>query len=143
MYGPSPPRAWAVAFWAASLTASTSMPSTWTLGMPYRAPHARPHAVLVVLDHVDDRQLPQRRHVERFGDLALVDRAIAQVGHRDQRLLAVAVRKREAGADRHLGADDAVAAVEILLAAEHVHRAALALRVAAAASGQLGHDATR
>jgi hypothetical protein len=37
-------------------------------------------------------------------------------------------------------ADDAVAAVEVLLAAKHVHRAALAARVAALASGELGHD---
>ena len=49
--------------------------------------------------------------------------------------------KGEAGADRHLRADDAVAAEEILLAAEHVHRAALAVRIAAAAPGQLGHHA--
>ena len=49
----------------------------------------------------------------------------------------------EAGAERHLGADDAVPAVEALLAGEHVHRAALALGVAAAAPGQLGHDAAR
>ena len=47
----------------------------------------------------------------------------------------------EARADRHLGADDAMAAVEILLAAEHVHRAALALGIAGAATGQFGHHA--
>jgi hypothetical protein len=37
------------------------------------------------------------------------------------------VAEGEAGAERHLGGDDAVAAEEFLLAAEHVHRAALAL----------------
>ena len=51
--------------------------------------------------------------------------------------------KAKAGADRHLGADDAVAAEEVLLAAEHVHRAALAVRIAAAAPGQFGHDPLR
>src|SRR5438045_8734195 len=45
--------------------------------------------------------------------------------------------------DRHLRADDAVAAEEVLLRAEHVHRAALAVRIAAAAPGQFGHDALR
>src|SRR5690606_3095061 len=40
---------------------------------------------------------------------------------------------------RYLGADDAMAAEEILLAAEHVHRAALALGIAAAPPCQLGH----
>src|SRR5204862_6739136 len=43
--------------------------------------------------------------------------------------------------DRHLRADDAVAAEEVLLAAEHVHGAALAVRIAATPSGQLRHDA--
>ena len=99
-----------------------------------------PHAVAVVLDHVDDRQLPQRGHVEAFVDLALIDRAVAEIGHRDQAVVAVMVGEGEAGADRHLRADDAVAAEEILLPAEHVHRAALAVRIAAAAPGQLGHD---
>src|SRR4029450_7757920 len=42
---------------------------------------------------------------------------------------------------RHLRADDAVAAVEVLLPREHVHGAALALGVAAAAARQLRHDA--
>jgi hypothetical protein len=36
--------------------------------------------------------------------------------------------------------DDAVAAVEAVLDAEHVHRAALALGNAGGAAGQLGHD---
>ena len=48
--------------------------------------------------------------------------------------------EREAGAERDLRADDAVAAVEAMLDAEHVHRAALALGNAGGAAGQLGHD---
>src|SRR5207237_10459529 len=42
-----------------------------------------------------------------------------------------------------LRADDAVAAEEVLLRAEHVHRAALAVRIAATPPGQFGHDALR
>src|SRR5579883_3138880 len=49
------------------------------------------------------------------------------------------MREPQADANRHLRADDAVAAEEILLAAEHVHRAALALGIAAAPPGELGH----
>src|SRR5215213_10276140 len=49
----------------------------------------------------------------------------------------------ETGADRHLRSDDAVPTVEILLTAEHVHRAALAMRITAASSGQLRHDPFR
>src|SRR3546814_6004892 len=71
------------------------------------------------------RQRPQRRHVEGFVDLALVERAVAEVGDRHRFFVQVAVREGEAGAERHLRPDDAVAAVEALLVAEHVHRAAL------------------
>ena len=101
------------------------------------------HGVSVVLDHVDDRQLPELRHVEALVDLALVGGAVAEIGQADVAVAAVLVGEGEAGAERHLRADDAVAAVEMLLLGEHVHRAALALRQAAAASGQLGHDALR
>ncbi len=58
-------------------------------------------------------------------------------------MLAVTVGEGETGAERYLRADDTVAAVKALLAAEHVHRAALALGVAAAPAGQFGHHAAR
>ncbi len=99
------------------------------------------HRVLVVLDHEDAGQLPQRAHVEGLVDLALVRRAVAEIGEADVVVAAVPVGEGEAGADRHLRADDAVAAVEVLLLGEHVHRAALAAGVAARAAGQLGHHA--
>ena len=51
--------------------------------------------------------------------------------------------KARPGAERNLRADDAVAAEEALLDGEHVHRAALALGIAAAAAGQLRHHALR
>ena len=104
---------------------------------------SRAHGVAVVLDHVDDRQLPERRHVEALVDLSLVCGAVAEIGEADRAVLAVAVGEGDAGAEGDLGADDAVAAVEVLLLREHVHGAALALRQAAAASGQFGHDALR
>ena len=113
------------------------------IGLGRRARHGRAHRVAVVLDDVDDRQLPQRRHVEAFVDLALVGRAVAEIGQRDIVVLAIAVGEGEAGAERHLRADDAVAAVEILLLGEHVHGAALALGIAAATPGEFGHDAAR
>ena len=54
--------------------------------------------------------------------------------------LGIFVLEGEAGAEADLRADDAVAAVEAMLDAEHVHRAALALGDAGVAAGQLGHD---
>jgi hypothetical protein len=101
------------------------------------------HAVFVVLDDVEHRQLPERRHVEGLVHLALIDGAIAEEGRTQVRFGEIAVCKRDAGAQRHVGADDAVAAEEVLLAAEHVHGAALALGIAAAAPGELCHHALR
>src|SRR5690606_39353938 len=71
----------------------------------------RAHAVFVVLDHVDDRQLPQRRHVESFVDLPLVGRAVTEVAEADAAVLAIAVGEREPGAERRRRADDAVTGV--------------------------------
>ena len=45
----------------------------------------------------------------------------------------------DAGGQRNLSADDAVAAEEVLVGVEEVHRAALALRAAADLAEQLGH----
>src|SRR6185312_11788275 len=103
----------------------------------------RAHGVAIVLDDVDDRQLPELGHVEALVDLALVGGAVAEIGHRDVVVAAIAVGEGEPGAERHLRADDAVAAEEALLDAEHVHRAALALGIAVGAAGELGHDALR
>src|SRR5215469_6545199 len=101
----------------------------------------RTHPVAVVLDDVNDRQLPQCRHVETFVNLALVDRAVAEIGDRDLAVVAIMMSEREPGSDGHLGADDAMAAEEILFPAEHMHRAALTVRIAAPAPGQFRHDA--
>ncbi len=65
-------------------------------------------------------------HVEGLVDLALVGRAVAEIGQRSAAVLVVLVREGEAVPSDDLRADDAVAAVELLLGREHVHRAALA-----------------
>src|SRR6185503_6394693 len=111
------------------------------IGQGRGARHRRAHGVTVVLDHVDHRELPQLRHVEALVDLALVGRAVAEIGDADEIIAAVTVGEGEPRPERDLGADDAMAAVEVLLHAEHVHGAALALGIAAAASGEFGHHA--
>src|ERR1700674_4392328 len=113
------------------------------IGLGRRALDCRAHGVLIVLDHVDHRQLPQLRHVEALVHLSLVRRAIAEVGLAHAAVLAVAVRECDAGAERHLGSDDAVSTEEVLLDGEHMHRTALAFGVARTATGKLGHDALR
>src|SRR5690606_14132124 len=99
------------------------------------------HGIAVVLDDVDYRQLPQRCHVEAFVDLPLIGSPVAEIGQRYIVVVAVAIRKRQTGAERNLCTNDAVTAVKMLLFGEHVHGAALALGKAAAAPGQFGHDA--
>lgn len=81
------------------------------------------------------------RHVEALVDLALVRSTIAEISDGDTVIAAIPIGESEARTERDLGADDAVAAVKLLLHAEHVHGAALALGIAAAAAGEFGHDA--
>ncbi len=73
--------------------------------------------------------------------MALIGRAVAEIGDANGAVIAILVRKSEAGAERDLRADDAVTAIELVLLREHVHGAALALGVPTTAAGQLGHHA--
>jgi len=59
--------------------------------------------------------------------LHLVGCAVAVERERNAAVLPVLVRECEPGADRSLGANDAVASVEVVVRLVHVHRAALAL----------------
>ncbi len=92
---------------------------------------------------IDHRQPPQTSHVERFVERAAVDRCFAEEAETD--LIAAAILDREADSrrDRDVGADDAVAAQEVVFPTEEVHRAALAVRAACCLAEQLGHDGTR
>src|SRR3546814_12108307 len=104
------------------------------------AVHAGAHRILVVLEHEDDRQLPQLGHVEGLVDLALIGWAVAEISASDPPVPGVFVLERQPRAYRHLRPDDAVPAVEPVLHREHVHRAALAARNAGGAAGEFGHD---
>ena len=84
---------------------------------------------------------PQLRHVEALVHLALIGGAVAEIGEAHAAVTAIAVGEGNAGPQWHVGADDAMPAVEVLLLGEHVHGAALALGVAATPSRQLRHHA--
>src|SRR5690606_6855208 len=112
-------------------------------GRGRRAFDARAHGVLVVLDDVDGRQLPQLRHVEALVDLPLVRGAVAEIDEADRVVAAVLAREGQPRAQRDLRADDAVTAIEAGRYVEHVHRPALALGRTADAARQLGHDFLR
>ena len=101
------------------------------------------HAELVVDDHEDDRQLPERDEVHRLAERALVGGAVAH--HREDHVLRAEVvgRERDAAGEREAAADDAVAAEEAALGVEEVHRAAAAAGAAVDAAEQLGHHGVR
>ena len=109
------------------------------LGAGRAAVDAGAHGVAVVLAHEYARQVPQLGHVVGLEHLALVGRAVAVQRHAHVLLARVLVLERDASAERHLGAHDAIAAVEVL--AVHVHGAALAVGAAALAARQLGEHA--
>jgi hypothetical protein len=103
----------------------------------------RAHAVLVVRDHEDHGQLPQRGEVHRLAERPLVRRAVAELAERDVLGPQVVGRQAHAGGDRQVAADDPVAAHEAVGQVEHVHGPATALRAAVDAAEQLGHDRVR
>ena len=69
----------------------------------------------------------------------LIDRGLAEVAERDLIRAAVLRREGDARRERDLTADDCVAAEEILVRVEEVHRAAFARRAAASLAEQLRH----
>src|SRR3546814_20043798 len=97
---------------------------------------AGPHAVFVVLDHIDDGNIPQRGHVEGFVNLPLVDGTVAEIGKADAVGAVVFLREGNSGADRPLRADDAVTTVEVLLLSAPMHGATLPLGITSLASQQ-------
>lgn len=86
----------------------------------------RPHSVLIVLADVDDRQIPQFRHVVRLVNLTLRGCPVAVERPRDSAGAVVFVSESQPGADRHLATDDPIAAVESCRV--HVHRSASPFR---------------
>mmetsp|Transcript_22179 Transcript_22179/g.74620 ORF Transcript_22179/g.74620 Transcript_22179/m.74620 type:complete len:407 (+) Transcript_22179:157-1377(+) len=98
------------------------------------------HAVLVVLADKDDGQLPEGGHVHALEELALVGRTVAVEGDRHAAVPPVLVGKGQAHAQGLLGADDAVAAVEVVLGLVHVHGPPLPLGTARVLAHELRDD---
>ncbi len=109
------------------------------LGLGQRPLERGPHGVSVVLADPDHRQLPERGEVHRLVELALGDRAVAEVAHADLIATLVVDGEPDAGGQGKMGADDGVAAEEVHTLVEQMHRAALTLAQAVAAAEQLGH----
>ena len=108
------------------------------------------HTVYASMRETKGRNAPQFADVEKYakdrgvdlnaieldvGSQDSVDAAVADISEADAAILNIFVLEGEAGAERHLRADDAVPAVEAMVDAEHVHRPALALGNAGFAAG--------
>src|SRR6185295_12731979 len=104
------------------------------------AVHGRAHAVAVVLDDVDDGQVPERAHVEGLVEGALLHRAVAEEAEADLVGLLEADPVAHARRHRQVAAHDAVAAEVAAGHVVEVHAAALAPADAGGAAAQLGHE---
>ena len=100
---------------------------------------AHGNAVVVVLADEDNGELPDRGHVQRLMESALVGGAVAEEAGTD--LIGAADLGGQARADRDVvaRAHDAVGAQDAQVSIRNVHRAALALAVAGVAAEELGH----
>ena len=103
----------------------------------------RAHAVPVVLDDIDHRELPEPRHVERFVEGAGVHHRLTHEAN--DHLIGAAILDGEAdpGRNGHVPAHNPVSAEEVGIAIEEVHRAPLPASHAIAATEQFGHDRAR
>ena len=101
------------------------------------------HPELVVDDHEDHRELPERGEVHGLAEGALVRGAVAH--HREDHVVGALVVRGEgdAGRERKRAAHDSVAAEEALVPVEQVHGAPAAAGAAVDAAEQLGHDGVR
>ena len=80
------------------------------LGLGALQRHA--HRVEIVLAHEQHRQLPQRRQVHAFVELAFVHRAVTEEAGGDRVAAQHLVAQRDADGQRQTAADDGVAAIE-------------------------------
>ncbi len=101
--------------------------------------NAGAHRIIVVLDDEDDGQFPCHRHVQGFVEGTLPHGTIAHVAEGHMLLSTVLVCESDARSQRNLPAHDAVASEEVVLLAEHVHRASFALHAARDLAEQFCH----
>jgi hypothetical protein len=92
----------------------------------------------VILAKENDRQLPQRRHVERLVECPDVGSAVAEIAQRHAAIALQLRRQREAVGDRQTAPHHAGGHHDSGLRISDVHRAALALARAGCLAGILG-----
>ncbi len=107
------------------------------------AAHRSAHRVAVVLNHENDGQFPGHGHVQGFVKSALPHGAIAEEADADVARFVVFFGEGNTRPQRNLRPHDAVAAHEVTLLVEDVHRAALAFGRPSFLAKKLGHDGVR
>lgn len=98
-----------------------------------------PHAVAVVLDDVDDRQVPKGGEVEGFVEGALIDGSVSEETHAAAFDVLVFKSVGEACSERGLAANDSVASPVVLVGREVVHGTAFSLGAAGRLALEFGH----
>src|SRR5437588_3591317 len=101
--------------------------------------HRGAHGEEVVFANEDDRQFIKRAEIQSFVERALIDRAVAEEAECYTIFVTVFDRKGQSNSQRHVGADDRMAAIHVILAVEKMHRAAQAARTAGFFSKELCH----
>jgi hypothetical protein len=105
-----------------------------------RALERGPHAVAVVLAQENGRELPERGHVQGLVEGSDIGRRFAEETDGDLVGFAVLDGEPGAGGEGDVRPDDGVAAEEVSLDVEQVHRAALPPGAPGLLSEQLRHD---
>ena len=101
------------------------------------------HVVVVVLHHEHDRELPERRDVQRLVECALLRGAVAEEAEHDLALAADLGGPGRAGRVRDPLADDPRCPEEAAGGVDEVHRAAVAAAEPVLAAVDLGHHRLR
>ncbi len=99
--------------------------------------------VLIVLAHVEHRQIPQRRHVHGFIEQPLAEGAVAEETDRHLIALAHLDRHRGAGGDAGAAADDGVGAQVAGVLVGDMHRAAFTPAISGFFAEQLGEHSVQ
>jgi hypothetical protein len=98
-----------------------------------------PHAVEVVLDDINHRELPQGGHVQGLVKDALVHGCVAEITQGHGVFAPIAGGKGKTCGQRGMASDDAVASHKTTLGVKDVHGAAIPLRGTGAFAVELGH----
>ena len=99
--------------------------------------------IVVVLADEEHRQLPERRHVERFVESALIGGAVAEIAEHGITALVHGDPVADADGDGEGLADDGIAPEKATFPIEQVHGAAVTTGTSGRLTEEFGHHGAR